>query len=197
MSFLLNNCHFSVLDAAILASSNSFFCGNPDLDDFFRNEAILYARELLGKTYCFIDDKKPSEIVCAFTVSNDSIKTHTLPNSRRKQVAGTIPFAKRKRSYPAVLVGRLGVNQNYAQKGIGSELMDFIKTWFVGENNKTGCRFIVVDAYNTTQTTSFYRKNEFKVMFSSEEQEKKYFGIAADESLMTRLMFFDLIEAIV
>ena len=26
--------------------------------------------------------------------------------------------------------------------------MDFIKSWFIDEENKTGCRFVVVDSYN-------------------------------------------------
>lgn len=87
-------------------------------------------------------------MVCAFTVSNDSIKVNTLPNNRKKKLVKSIPRKKHFRSYTAVLIGRLGVNQNFKGIGIGKELMDFIKSWFIGSNNKTGCRFLVVDAYN-------------------------------------------------
>ena len=36
---------------------NLFSCGDEDLDDFFNNDVFLYEKELLGKTYCWIDKK--------------------------------------------------------------------------------------------------------------------------------------------
>ena len=51
--------------------------------------------------------------MCAFTISNDSIKTFLLPNARKKKVIKDIPRQKQMKSYPAVLIGRLGVNKNY------------------------------------------------------------------------------------
>ena len=60
-----------------------FFCGNADLDDFFQNDATRYAYYLMGKTYCFRLNSDSSKIVCALTVSNDSIRIYDLPRSRR------------------------------------------------------------------------------------------------------------------
>ena len=54
---------------------------------------------------------------------------------------------KRIKSYPAVKICRLGIDNSLRGKGIGSMLLDFIKYFFI-ENNKTGCRFLTVDAYN-------------------------------------------------
>ena len=39
--------------------------------------------------------------------------------------------------------------------------MSFIKDWFRHEDNKTGCRFIVVDAYNEEKVLRYYEKNGF------------------------------------
>lgn len=36
--------------------------------------------------------------------------------------------------------------------------MSFIKDWFRHEDNKTGCRFIVVDAYNEDKVLRYYEK---------------------------------------
>ncbi|MCL3854374.1 hypothetical protein M1P97_24095 [Parabacteroides sp. GYB001] len=115
-----------------------------------------------------------------------------LPNARRKRVARNIPHIKEHKSYPAVLIGRWGVNVNFQSHHIGCELMDFIKSWFVDLLNKMGCRFIVVDAYNNEKTIAYYKKNNFELVFSSEDQEA---GILShvDEKLNTRFMFFDLI----
>ncbi|MDO5130582.1 MAG: hypothetical protein Q4D64_11765 [Prevotellaceae bacterium] len=60
-------------------------------------------------------------------------------------------------------------------------------------SNKTGCRYLIVDAYNSEIPLAFYKKNGFDFIFSTEEQEKDYRKIVSDEPLRTRLMFFDLI----
>jgi GNAT superfamily N-acetyltransferase len=193
LNFLANNCPFSVRNEVVLKSSSFFDCGHPDLNDFFSNDCIAYSKELLGKSYCFRLDSDQSVIACAFTVSNDSIKVNSLPNSRKKKLVKSIPRPKQFRSYPAVLIGRLGVNQNYKGVGIGRELMDFIKSWFIDPNNKTGCRFIVVDAYNEPIPIKYYMQNDFEFLFSTEEQEKEYMGLLLDDQLKTRLMYFDLI----
>lgn len=177
----------------VLKSSSLFDCGHPDLNDFFSNDCIAYSKELLGKSYCFRLDSDLSVIACAFTVSNDSIKVNSLPNSRKKKLVKSIPRPKQFRSYPAVLIGRLGVNHNFKGVGIGRELMNFIKSWFIDSNNKTGCRFIVVDAYNEKIPIKYYKQNDFEFLFSTEEQEKEYMGLLDDDQLKTRLMYFDLI----
>lgn len=138
-------------------------------------------------------DTDPKVIVCAFTISNDSIKASNLTSSPKKKVIKNIPAQKRFRSYPAVLIGRLGVNKDFARKNIGCDLMDFIKAWFVDGQNKTGCRFIVVDSYNEEGPRSFYKKCDFIDMFTTDKQENEYLGKEENAPLLTRLMFFDLI----
>ena len=71
-----------------------------------------------------------------------------LPNSREKKVQRDIPRSKQMRRYPSVLIGRLGINVEFAHRGISSELMEFIKSWFIDAGNKTYCRFLIVDTYN-------------------------------------------------
>ena len=56
-------------------------------------------------------------------------------------------------------------------------LLDFIKTLFV-INNKTGCRFITVDAYKAA--VPFYEKNGFLPLTSKDNNEH------------TKLMYYDL-----
>ena len=198
MSFLLDQCTFRVFDAALLEKCNTFDCDNKDLNEFFSEDLDHYSSELLGKSYCFTLDEDPKIIVCAFTISNDSIKTQHLPNGRKKNLIKEIPREKYMRSYPAVLIGRLGVNKDFRkmageQQRTGEQLMDFIKTWFIDGNNKTGCRFIVVDAYNEPYVLRYYQNNGFKLLFSTEDQEKEYYTLNKLQKLSTRLMFFDLI----
>ena len=83
-----------------------------------------------------------------FTLSNDSIRVDVIPNSRGRKLSHDIPREKRMRRYPAVLIGRLGISTKFQHLHVGTEVMDFIKSWFVEPYNKTGCRYLVVDAYN-------------------------------------------------
>jgi len=43
MGFLYEKCINKVLTEEILSKSKTFKCGKDDLDDFFRNDALLYA----------------------------------------------------------------------------------------------------------------------------------------------------------
>ena len=89
-------------------------------------------------------------------------------------------------------IGRLGVDLKC--KGIGSPLMDFIKGWF-SSNNKTGCRFLLVDAYNELDVLKYYQKNGFQFLLEEEDEiQKDKHG--NPKPLKTRLMFFDLIHLI-
>ena len=105
-----------------------------------------------------------------------------------------IPWVKQGRNYPAVLIGRLGVSRKYRNQKIGSQIIDFIKAWFLSDHNKTGCRFVVVDAYNKEDVLHFYSNanNKFSFLFKEESQEKLYNSIPADENLKSRQMYFDL-----
>ena len=90
----------------------------------------------------------------------------------------------------------MGINVDFAHRGIGSELMEFIKSWFLDAGNKTGCRFLIVDAYNEEIPLRYYQKNSFTFLFSSESQEAEYTGFDKDTKLRTRLMYFDLISLV-
>ena len=192
MGFLLEKCKLVKLDEEILESCHHFTCGDDDLDDFFQNDAMRYKKELLGKTYCFVLDEKPDTVVCMFTLSNDSIRVDVIPNNRGRKLSQDIPREKRMRRYPGVLIGRLGINVEFRNQGIGTELLDFIKSWFIDEENKTGCRFLIVDAYNKEAPLGFYQKNAFLYLFSTEEQEAENLGYDVTKKLHTRLMYYDL-----
>lgn len=169
-----------------------FSCGDDDLDEFFKSDAILYDKQLLGKTYYF-QTKDTGRVLGAVTVSNDSIKASLISNSIRNRLQRKIPNAKRTRNYPAILIGRLGVSKEVRGSNIGSQIIDYIKYWFTRTSNKSGCRFVVVEAYNHPKILNFYEKNEFKYLYNSEEDEKNTLGLDAAH-LNTRIMYFDLIR---
>lgn len=192
MSFLEDKC--SLFPLAKPEEIVGFSCGDSDLDEFFTRDCFAYAKELLGKTYCYKLDEDSHKVVCAFTLANAGVRVSDLPNARKKKVESKIPHIKALKDYPAVLLARLGVSKDFRSLSIGSDVIEFVKLWFLDSYNKTGCRFLIVDAYNSPATLAFYEKNDFKMVFSSEQQEKDYRHLDSGTALSTRLMFYDLMR---
>ena len=169
-----------------------FDCGDSDLNDFFNHQALLFQNERLGQTY-FYRLKKMDKVVCAFSLSADSLKTVLLPGSRVKKIKELVPREKALQTYPAFLIGRLGVSVEFSGQGVGSKLMDNIKIYCDSHFPRL-LRFLVVDAYNNDNVLSYYQKNHFSFVFSTEEQEKENMKkkIADSDTLHTRQMFFDM-----
>ena len=204
MAFLEENCVLDVLTEGILSECRPFTCGDDDMDEFFQKDALAYTRYRMGKSYCFSMTDDAETIVACFTVSNDSIRIYDLPSSRRNAMWKITNREKMLTRYPGVLVGRLAVASQFSSKGIGSEVLDFIRMWFLDDANKTGCRFAIVDAKNEAGVLLFYEKNNFKPLFPREIDEDLYTKPPKDDEereerlkqprkLRTRLMFCDLL----
>lgn len=204
--FLLEECTLGILTQDVLDTSYPFTCGNDeDMDEFFRDDAVDYTYFKMGKSYCFRLDADPKQIIACFTVSNDSLRIYDLPSSRKKAMWDITNREKMLSRYPGVLIGRLAVNIDYARRGIGSQILDFIKMWFDAPDNKTACRFVIVDAKNEPEVLTFYQKNGFEYLFTTELQEDLYTKPVKDKAeenerrinprkLKTRLMYFDLLK---
>lgn len=193
---LLAECDIYQATREKLEQCESFSCDDEDLDEFFDKDCLIYQSRLLGKTYLFCQKEHPDTIVTAFTLSNDSIRiTNRITDEYKEQfLADTELRDKSLKRFPAVLIGRLGTNKIFAGKGYGSAIMDFIKVLF-RTNNRTGCRFLIVDAMNNPRTLHYYEKNGFRFLIDDERLEAKYMGIGVGRlPLNTRLMYFDLLK---
>ncbi|MBD3397120.1 MAG: GNAT family N-acetyltransferase [Chitinivibrionales bacterium] len=158
-------------------SIGEFDCDDDDLNAYLRDDAKNYLRELMATTYLVVGSKG---VVAYFSVANDSIRAEDFPsNSQWNKFRRRLPHAKRYRSSPAVKIGRFGVAKQYQGTGIGRSLMEYIKYWFT-HGNKTGCRYLVVDAYHNRRALGFYERCGFQ-----------YFG-TVDEHATTRAMHYDL-----
>ena len=145
-------------------------------------------------------------IVACFTLSNDSIRIWDLGSSKKNAMWKELTNREKMLSrFPSVLIGRLAVAEKFTGKGIGSEILDFVKLWFLSEDNKTGCRLAIVDAKNKPNVLKFYEKNGFRYLFNREIDEDLYIKPPKNEeerkerrlhprTLATRLMYCDLLN---
>ena len=158
----------------------SFDCGDADLNDFILNEAHHYRNALIAVTYVY-EHCETGEIVGYFSLANDRVSITDFENKTEFNRFRRHRFVneKRIRSYPAVKVCLLGLSQSMRGQGIGSVLLDFIKSYFLVDN-KTGCRFVTVDAY--PNAVSFYEYNDFQPLRNDDEPL----------DMPTQLLFYDL-----
>ena len=164
-------------------SVRNFNCGDRDLDDFILNRASAFQKHLLSVSYAYAEaDTGKMLAYCSLAndrVALDNFRDKTEFNRFRKK--NGFPNEKRLKSYPAVKLCRLGVDASAKKHRIGTTILNYIKSMFV-INNKTGCRFLTVDAY--LNAVPFYVKNGFRFMNSE------------DDDPHTRLMYFDLMDLV-
>lgn len=168
--------HWEFAQVADFSEFKDFDCSDEDLNDFIRNDATQHKEELIAETYSFkfIDKRGQRTAPVSFiSLSNDSLRLKT---NRQKR---SIPNKLRYPQFPAVKVARLGVHKDVQGKSIGTLLLELTKELFL-TNNRTGCRFLTVEAYNKKRVTDFYKQNDFRYLHDDDKDDK------------TRIMFYDL-----
>lgn len=161
----------------------AFDCGDADLNDFILNQSAPFAKSLLATSYVCVNPQDASDVYAFCSLTNDKVAITDFPgrtefNLFRKNQG--FPQAKRFKCYPAVKICRLGVDVSARKKHVGSMVVDYIKSLF-SMDNKTGCRFLTVDAY--LAAIPFYQKNGFDFLNHVDECNPH-----------TRLMYFDLMD---
>ncbi len=157
-----------------------FDCGDYDLNEYFQQEALLNMMALVGQPY-FLYENSTDEIipVALIDLCNDAVRKESSKRQPGYKDVIDIHETKQFPFLPAVKITRIGVAKQFQRHNFGSHLLNMVKRLFLTEN-RTGCRFITVDAYNNPNVTQFYAKNDFKFFYDKDQNNK------------TRSMFFDL-----
>jgi hypothetical protein len=58
----------------VLAECEHFSCGISDLDEYFQKDVLAYSQRMVSRSYVFCPKESPQKIVCAFSVSYDSLR---------------------------------------------------------------------------------------------------------------------------
>ena len=175
--------HLSFIRLKPSYSVENFSCGDDDLDDFILHRALTFQKHLLSVSYAYVDGDS-GKVLAYCSLANDKVAITDFKDKaefnrfRKKQ---GFPNEKRLKSYPAVKLCRLGVDESVKGQQIGTIIIDYIK-WMYMNNNRAGCRFLTVDAY--LNAVPFYEKNGFRFMN------------AEDNDLHTRLMYYDLMDIV-
>lgn len=153
------------MNNADFENMSAFSCRVEELDNFFRNEVNECVQRHYLAAYCA--EISTGEIVAAFTLMNDSLmvvgyteKSDFIYDLKFEIENDKIEFFKRQTSYPSINIGYLGVTVQYQNRGIGTEIVDFVAYSF-SQYRQAGCQFITVDALKNEKTIKFYLDNGF------------------------------------
>ncbi|PJZ70062.1 GNAT family N-acetyltransferase [Leptospira perolatii] len=159
---------------SITQSDLDLFTCDSILEKYFKSDAIDTENELIAKTY-FLFKQGILEPLVGFSVSNHSLSANI-------EINQLIPYGSHYKTYPAVLIGRLATHNNHLRNGYARLTIDIIKAWFT-TSNKTGCRFIIVDARK--DAVDFYKKNGFEEYPAEMETNQNI------------LLYFDLMDYLI
>jgi GNAT superfamily N-acetyltransferase len=115
----------------------SFESGEPALDEWLRRYAGQNRRRDTAATWVIAT---PEERVVAYaSLAMSAIDRSAAPRALAKQAPDPVP---------ALLLGRLAVDNDYAGLGIGTALVAYVLATAVELNTKAACRAVVVAALN-------------------------------------------------
>ncbi|MDE1861993.1 MAG: GNAT family N-acetyltransferase [Thaumarchaeota archaeon] len=120
-----------------------------EIHAFYYNDLRLYQESKLS-TARFV--KYKDEIVGYFTVSMNAIELDKL--GKDEKVKGATP-----KKYPAMLIGRMGVDKKYRGRGIGSEILLFCRGLAIETSHEIACRYVIL--HTTEARAHFYRRSGF------------------------------------
>ena len=96
------------------------------------------------------------------TLCSDAIRVHGTKLGKSFHDKG-VPY----KTLPALKVCRLCIDQDYEHRGIGTITTLFAMRKLLEINEKSSCRFLVVDAKR--ESVQFYKKIKFQILKSREK----------------------------
>jgi GNAT superfamily N-acetyltransferase len=114
-----------------------FESGEPTLDEWLRRYAGQNRRRDTSATWVIATPQK--RVVAYASLAMTAIDRSTAPRAVAKQAPDPVP---------ALLLGRLAVDKDYAGLGIGTALVAYVLATAIELNTKAACRAVVVAALN-------------------------------------------------
>ncbi|MFI5450265.1 MAG: GNAT family N-acetyltransferase [Candidatus Bathyarchaeia archaeon] len=143
----------------------NFDCGHADLNDFIRVDCPRHISQRLSFTRLALHE---NDIVGYISLLADSIALHITIREWFIQKNITI------QQVPALKIGRLGIENKYKGRNIGTALMKYAVGVAFRMNDElgVGCRFLTVDSDQSA--VGFYMKMGFVMNLHRDYKGRKY-----------------------
>lgn len=133
-----------------MTAAAGFSCGDPDLDDFLRSDALRLQTHHVARTFVAIYE---AVLVGYVALLADAVELK--PNERKK-------LALHFRDHPmvpALKIARLAIAESFSGRRLGETLVRFAAVRALDIEAHAGCRLLTVDAY--PKAIGFYERLGF------------------------------------
>ncbi len=115
-----------------------FDCGDKDINEFLKKDALLYQEKKIATTTLFILNE---EVIGFFSAAADSLKLKIEEKEGHK--IGEKPIQE----FPAIKIARIGRDMKYRGQDIGANILKWAIGYILSCSDMIAVRFITVDAY--------------------------------------------------
>lgn len=129
---------------------SKFDCGDKDINEFLKQDAIIYQDKKIAATTLFIYRE---EVIGFFSTAADSIKL------KLEEKQGHFVDGKPIHEFPAIKIARLGRDIKYKNQNIGLSILKKAIGHILECSEMTAVRFVTVDAY--PQRVAWYEQLRF------------------------------------
>ena len=141
--------------------SHEFNCDFEDdmgLNTFYHNEALAFHKEKLGRTHVFLYEGR--------TIGFVTLAMESIP---RKKLDEGDQLGIHTRTYPALLIGRLAVDNGWRGSGVGTWILKWCLGFAVDISERVGCRYVVLQTNKRRE--GWYRRDSlgFKILYIDKE----------------------------
>lgn len=132
----------------------SFNSNTPLLDEYIKKQASQDVKKDLSACYVLLDDA--GKVLAYYTLSSNSIPREGLPEELVKKMR----LPQGYKNLPAIMLGRLAVDQEYKRNGYGKFLLQHAFENCLIASDTVGSLAIIVDPIDESAET-FYKKYGF------------------------------------
>ena len=166
---------------------SNFKCASDDLNDFLKDDALTQQKNKLNLTKLVMCD---DTIVGYVSLLTDTIPLKDIRDEDTKRdIKDQLYITSKKRKLPAIKIGRFAIDEKYAHKGLGSEILMSIlfNVKNIAENN-VGLRFVTVEGYASAY--SFYTDHNFINLKKDDDKIKEKLDVIGTKSGTDILFIF-------
>ena len=128
-----------------------FDCGEAEITRFLREQTLQDQEKDLSRTMVLVDETvDPARVIGYHTLLMMQVKQEEIPKDKPKI----------KRGIPVILLGQLGVDQEFQGQGYGELLLTDAQARVHEISRRTGVRVMMLDA-RTERLASWYEAHDF------------------------------------
>jgi len=169
---------------------SEFDCGDDDLNDFLKNDALKQQKSRLNVTKLIIYDR---EIIGYVSLLTDTLVLKNIQDEKiQLNIKNQLEIKSKNKNISGVKIGRLALDKKYSGEGLGSHILRNILTNLkIISDNEIGFRFIIVEGY--AKAFNFYVvKNGFEYLKKDYKNIKNIDFISKRDPTKKFYLYFDL-----